>query len=59
MPLYSQFLATGSRKYPQFKRPVHNSFLYTARHIAVTFFSVMEFVKSNHSATLKMNPWKN
>jgi len=32
---------------------VYNSFLYTARHIAVTFFSVMKFVKSNHRATLK------
>jgi len=38
---------------------VHNLFLFRARHIVVTFFSVMKFVKSNHRATLKMNPWEN
>ena len=40
-------------KYPEFKIPVCNSFLCIAQHIAVIFFSVMKFVKSNHRETLK------
>jgi len=32
---------------------VYNSFLCIAQHIAVNFFSVMKFTKSNHRATLK------
>jgi len=39
--------------YPEFEIPVYNSFLCIAQHIAVIFFSVMKFVKSNHRATLK------
>jgi len=53
MPLYSLFLATCSRKYPQFKRPVYNSFLYTARHIAVTFFLCNEVRKITPSCNPK------
>jgi len=31
-------MATG--KYPKFKRPVYNSFLYIAQHSAVIFYSL-------------------
>jgi len=39
-------------EYPEIKMPVYYSFLCIAQHIAVNFFSVMKFVKSNHRATL-------
>jgi len=50
MPLWRQ---VPDSKYPKFNIPVYNSFMCIAQHIAVIFFPLMKFVKSNHGETLK------
>jgi len=38
MPLHSHFWQqVPESKYPEYKRPVYNLFLYTAQHIAADF----------------------
>ena len=55
VPLYSWFWQqVPESKYPEFKRPVYDSFLYiySTTCCCVFLVSVMKFVKSNHHATL-------